>query len=195
MLQILHAKFGGGRGRRIFKPQPTQRKHKINHEIKGKEFRVIGSDGEMLGVMSKGKALSVAEDAGFDLIEIAPNANPPVVKVMDYGKYAYEIQKKEKLQRKNQQKTQLKEIRFKVRTDTHDFNFKTNHAREFLEQGNKVKGSVMFRGREITHKEIGFELLQKFIDTLEDVSKIDNPMKLEGRNIVVILSPIKTKSS
>lgn len=194
MLQILHARFGGGgyRGRNFQKPQNTK-KHKTNHEIRGKEFRVIDPSGEMLGVMSKSQAIARATDMSMDLIEIAPNANPPVCKIMDYGKYIYEQQKKEKLQKKNQKKQELKEIRFKPRTDTHDFNFKANHAKEFLEQGNKVKGTVMFRGREITHKEIGMELLEKFIEHLSEVSKVDNPMRMEGRNLTVILSPNKKK--
>ncbi|MDC1067642.1 translation initiation factor IF-3 [Candidatus Kapabacteria bacterium] len=195
MLQILHAKFGGGggfRGKR-FQPRPQEKKHKTNHEIRGKEFRVIGPDSEMLGVMSKGQAIAKATEFGMDLIEIAPQAEPPVCKIMDYGKYIYEQQKKEKIQKKNQHKQQLKEIRFKPRTDTHDFNFKTNHAKDFLEEGNKVKGTVMFRGREITHKEIGMELLDKFIIALAEVSKVDNPMRMEGRNLTVILSPTKKK--
>lgn len=195
MLQILHAKFGGGggfRGKR-FQPRQPEKKHKTNHEIRGKEFRVIGPAGEMIGVMSKGGAIAKANEFGMDLIEIAPQAKPPVCKIMDYGKYIYEQQKKEKIQKKNQTKQQLKEIRFKPRTDTHDFNFKTNHAKDFLEQGNKVKGSVMFRGREITHKDIGRDMLEKFIETLADYSKVDNPIKMEGRNMTVILSPLKKK--
>lgn len=193
MLQILHAKFGGGggyKGKR-FQPRQPQKKHKTNHEIRGKEFRVIDPTGEMIGVLSKGQAIAKANEFGMDLIEIAPKAKPPVCKIMDYGKYIYEQQKKEKMQKKNQQKQQLKEIRFKPRTDTHDFEFKTNHAREFLKQGNKVKGTVMFRGREITHKEIGADMLDKFIEALQDVGKVDNPVRMEGRNMSIILSPSK----
>jgi len=174
-------------------PPKDNKKHKINREIKGNEFRVIDPDGNMLGVLSRAEAVRRAEDYELDLIEISPKAVPPVVRIMDYGKFSYELQKKEKIQKKNQVQQQMKEIRFKSRTDTHDFNFKTKHAREFLEDGNKVKASVMFRGREITHKDIGQEMLEKFVLALEDVGKVDNPPRMEGRNMTVILAPIKTK--
>lgn len=188
MKSVYFAPFRGQRGKR-----EPERKHKINREIRGDEFRVIAPDGEMLGVLSRKAALKKAELLELDLIEIAPKAKPPVVKIMDYGKYSYEQAKKEKIQRKNQSKQQLKEIRFKWRTDTHDFNFKTKHAKEFLEGGNKVKGSVMFRGREITHREIGAELLKKFVEELEEYGKLDSPIKMEGRNLTVIISPLNTK--
>lgn len=187
MKSVYFAPYKGQRGRR-----EPERKHKINREIKGDEFRVIAPDGEMLGVMPRKVALTKAERMELDLIEIAPKATPPVVKIMDYGKYVYELAKKEKTQRKNQSKQQLKEIRFKWRTDTHDFNFKTKHAKDFLSEGNKVKGSVMFRGREITHREIGAELLKKFVAELEEYGKLDSPLKMEGRNLTVILSPLNT---
>lgn len=169
------------------------KKTRTNNEIRAKEVRVVDAEGKMLGVMTSAEALRRAEAAELDLVEIAPQAKPPVCKIIDFGKYTYELQKKEKLQKKNQLQQQMKEIRFKWRTDTHDFNFKTRHAREFLEQGNKVKGSVMFRGREITHQDIGRELLEKFIAELEDVSKVDSNLKMEGRNMVVILAPAKGK--
>lgn len=167
------------------------KKVRSNNEIRAKEVRVIDSDSKMIGIMNIREALRRAEISELDLVEISPNAKPPVVKIIDYGKHMYEIQKKEKIQKKNQQQQQMKEIRFKWRTDTHDFNFKTRHAREFLESGNKVKGSVMFRGREITHHEVGRELLEKFIEELADVSKIDSKLKMEGRNMIVILAPQK----
>ncbi len=191
MVEIYFNRFGGGPKGNF--PQKDTGKHKVNRDIKGSEFRVIGPDGQMLGVMSRSDAVRRAEDYELDLIEISPNALPPVVRIMDYGKFSYELQKKEKIQKKNQVQQLMKEIRFKSRTDTHDFNFKTKHAREFLEEGNKVKASVMFRGREITHKAIGEEMLEKFVQALEDVGKLDNPPKMEGRNMTVILSPIKTK--
>lgn len=191
MVEIYFNRFGGGpRGNM---PPKDNKKHKINREIKGNEFRVIDPDGNMLGVLSRAEAVRRAEDYELDLIEISPKAVPPVVRIMDYGKFSYELQKKEKIQKKNQVQQQMKEIRFKSRTDTHDFNFKTKHAREFLEDGNKVKASVMFRGREITHKDIGQEMLEKFVLALEDVGKVDNPPRMEGRNMTVILAPIKTK--
>lgn len=177
-------------------PRPgreQQRKHRINHEIKVAEVRVVDTEGKMLGVMQRSEALRMAEEREVDLVEIAPQANPPVCRIIDYGKFVYEIQKKEKLQKKNQVASQLKEIRFKWRTATHDFNFKVKHARSFIEEGNKVKASVMFRGREITHQEIGKELLEKFVEAMTDIAKLDQPLKFEGKNLSVILSPEKGK--
>jgi len=171
----------------------AQKKHRINYEIKVNEVRVIDTDGKMLGIMTRNEALRIAEQREVDVVEIAPQANPPVCKIIDYGKFIYEIQKKEKQQKKNQVTSQLKEIRFKWRTATHDFNFKVKHARSFIEDGNKVKASVMFRGREITHQEIGKELLMKFIEAMADVAKLDQPLKFEGKNLSVILSPEKVK--
>lgn len=181
----------GNRGRRG--APPTPKKHRTNDEIREKEVRLIDAEGEMLGIMDSKKALFMAEEAEMDLVEIAPKAKPPVCKIIDYGKFLYEIQKKEKQQRKNQQQSQMKEVRFKWRTAEHDFNFKTRHARDFIESGNKVKASVMFRGREITHQEIGRELLKKFVEEMKDVAKVDVPIKFEGRNLSVILAPIKSK--
>lgn len=168
-------------------------KFKVNEQIIAKEVRVVDEDGGMHGVMTVSKAIALAESMEKDLVEIAPQAQPPVVKIIDFGKFQYEIQKKEKHQRKQQQQQQMKEIRFKWRTQEHDFNFKTKHAREFIEEGNKVKASVMFRGREITHQEVGEELLKKFIAALEDVAKVDQNVQSEGRSISVVLAPDKTK--
>jgi translation initiation factor IF-3 len=169
----------------------NKNKTKVNEELRGKEFRVISPTGEMLGILTKVAAIKKAEEFGLDLVEISPNAKPPVVKIIDYGKYQYEQAKKDKMQRKNQQQQQLKELRFKPGTEKHDFDFKTKHARGFLESGNKVKATVMFRGREITHKEFGREMLEKFIEELSDISKVDVDIKMEGRNMMVLLSPIK----
>lgn len=179
-------------GRGGFNREPV-RKHKINYEIKVPEVRVIDPAGEMLGVISTREAILKAEGYEMDLVEIAPQAVPPVCKIIDYGKFAYEIAKKEKLQKKNTSQQQMKEVRFKWRTDTHDFNFKVRHARDFLGEGNKVKASVMFRGREITHKEIGEELLKKFVEELADTSKVDSQIRFEGKNLSVILAPDKIK--
>ncbi|MDT3739293.1 MAG: translation initiation factor IF-3 [Candidatus Kapabacteria bacterium] len=170
-----------------------QRTHRINHEIRVPEIRVVDPEGNMLGIMQTREALRIAEEKELDLVEIAPQAKPPVCKIIDFGKFSYEIQKKEKLAKKNQQQQLMKEIRFKWRTDVHDFNFKARHAKDFLEEGNKVKASVMFRGREITHQEIGKELLERFVLEMLDVAKVDSPIKMEGRNLSVIFSPIKTK--
>ena len=170
-----------------------QRSHRINHEIKLPEIRVVDSEGNMLGILPTREALRMAEEKEMDLVEIAPQAKPPVCKIIDFGKFTYEIQKKEKTAKKNQQQQLMKEVRFKWRTDTHDFNFKVRHARDFLDDGNKVKASVMFRGREITHQEIGKELLERFVLELLDVAKVDSPIKMEGRNLSVIMSSTKSK--
>jgi translation initiation factor IF-3 len=130
----------------------------------------------------------------LDLVEIAPQAKPPVCKIIDFGKFKYEQQKREKLQRKNQQVSLLKEIRLHPNTDIHDFDFKVKHAINFLEEGNKVKAVVLFKGREMAYTEQGEELLKKFIEQTQDVAKVESPLKLEGRNMNVILAPAKTKS-
>lgn len=178
-------------GSRLKKDSPHR--HRINEEITVNEIRVLDADGALIGILTKRAALAMAEEREMDLVEIAPQAKPPVCKIIDYGKFIYELQKKEKLQKKNQQQQQVKEVRFKWRTQTHDFNFKVRHAREFIREGNKVKASVMFRGREITHTDIGRELLERFIAELTDVAKVDAPLRMEGKSLSVVLSPDKTK--
>ena len=165
------------------------RKHSINEEITAREVRVIDAGGEQLGVISIDKALSAAQSREMDLVLIAPQAKPPVCKIIDYGKFIYEQQKREKIQKKAQQNKELKEIRLRAGTDTHDLEFKTRHAREFLQNGHKVKATVFFRGREIVHKEIGREILEKFMAILEDVSKIDQDIRSEGRTLSVTIAP------
>ena len=135
----------------------------------------------------------MADDQDLDLVEISPHADPPVGKIMDYGKYRYEQQKKEKEARKKQHTVELKEIRFRPHTDTHDFNFKTKHAKGFLEAGHKVKAYVQFRGRDIIYKDHGMEVLARFITELEELAKIDQAPKMEGRRMTTILSPNKKK--
>ena len=169
--------------------QEPQRKHKINDEISAPEVRVVDAQGSPLGVLPRRDALSLALEREVDLVEIAPQANPPVCKIIDYGKFIYEQTKRDKQQKKAQTHSTLKEVRFKAGTDTHDFDFKTRHAREFLEEGHKVKATVMFKGREILHKELGEVVLQRFIDALADVAKIDQPMRMEGRFLGVMLAP------
>lgn len=129
----------------------------------------------------------------MDIVEIAPQADPPVCKVIDYGKFVYELQKKEKLQRKNQQTSILKEIRLHPNTDTHDFEFKARHAINFVEEGNKVKVAVIFKGRELTYKEHGEELLKRFIEKMTEVAKVEQDINFEGRTMTVILAPLKSK--
>ena len=133
------------------------------------------------------KAFKIAEEKGLDVVEVSPNSNPPVCKIMDYGKYIYEQSKKEKINKKKQHTIVVKEIRMRPKTDTHDLEFKVKHAREFIEQKNKVKFTVQFRGRELAYKEFGRQLLERVQEMLEDVAKIENPIKFEGRNMTMIL--------
>lgn len=143
------------------------------------------------GVFPLDEALRMAEEQQLDLVEISPQADPPVCKIMDFGKFRYEQQKKEKEAKKKQHTVELKEIRFRPHTDDHDFDFKTKHAKRFLEEGNKVRAYVQFRGRDIIYKDHGMELLAKFIQELSDLCKIDQEPKMEGRRMTTILSPAK----
>ncbi|OLD76793.1 MAG: translation initiation factor IF-3 [Ignavibacteria bacterium 13_1_40CM_2_61_4] len=154
------------------------------------QVRVIDDAGQ-LGVMSPAEGIKLARQRGLDLIEIVPNATPPVCKIMDFGKFKYEQTKKDKLQRKHQHVTQLKELRFHPNTDDHDFEFKTRHARRFLEEGHKLKATVVFKGREITYKEHGEELLRRLAEKLADLAKVDQVAKLEGRSMAMIFAPDK----
>lgn len=168
-------------------------KNRLNNQIRAKEIRLIDSDGKMVGIVSVPEALRMAEQRDLDLVEISPNANPPVCKIMDYAKFVYEQQKREKVQKRQASAQQMKELRFTARIATHDFNFKSRHAREFLMEGNKVKATVFFRGREILNQKVGEELLQKLVEDLQDISKVDSPAKLEGKKLSLILSPDKAK--
>lgn len=150
-------------------------------------------DGSQLGILDIREAQSTAQNRGLDLVEIAPQADPPVCKIVDYGKFIYEIQKKEKTQKKNQQVSVLKEIRLHPNTDTHDFEFKARHAINFIEEGNKVKVSVIFKGRELAYTEHGEKLLRSFVEKLSDVAKPEFDIKFEGKAMNVILVPLKTK--
>lgn len=156
-------------------------------------MRVIDDEGEQLGIMPPRKALAIAEEKELDLVEIAPQANPPVCRIMDYGKYRYEQQKKEKLLKKKQQTVSIKEVRYHPTTDTHDFDFKLRHARQFLLDGHKVKASVVFRGRQMAHQELGFELLKKLRAELEDLAIVEKEPNMEGRSMIAIFTPDKKK--
>lgn len=156
-------------------------------------MRVVDPEGNH-GIYDVETALDMARRQDLDLVEVAPGANPPVCKIIDYGKYRYEQQKKEKEQRKKAAKVELKEVRFRPHTDTHDFDFKTRHARDFLEDGNKVRAYVQFRGRDIIYKDQGMDLLRRFIEELQDVAQIDQPPRMEGRRMATILGPTKKKS-
>jgi len=154
---------------------------------------VIDTDGKQLGIMSPREALKIAELKGLDLVEIVPNAEPPVCKIVDYGKYRYEQQKKEKTQRKKQAVVEVKEIRFHPNTDEHDFEFKARHCKQFLLDGYKVKATVIYKGRELIYPEKGEELLNRLIVKLEDVAKVESPPKFEGRSMTTILITDKSK--
>mgnify|MGYP001033494248 CR=1 FL=1 len=161
----------------------------INEQIRDKEIRLIGESGEQLGIMSSREALKLAEEAGLDLVKIAPTAKPPVCKILDYGKYRFEMQKKEKEAKKNQKVVELKEIRLSLNIDTNDFNTKVNQAAKFLQQGHKLKVSIRFRGREMAHTNIGEQLLRDFAAKCADIANLDKQPKLEGRNMSMFLSP------
>jgi translation initiation factor IF-3 len=153
---------------------------------------VIDDNGAQLGVMSPREAITIAQQKGRDLIEVVPNALPPVCKIMDFGKYKYELQKKEKLQKKHQHISLVKELRFHPNTDVHDFEFKAKHAIQFIADGHKVKATVIFKGREITYKEHGESLLNRLTERLVAVAKIDQPLHMEGRNMIVLYVPDRT---
>ena len=163
----------------------------INEEIRDKEVRLIGADGEQLGIVAVGEAQRLADEKNLDLVKIAPQAQPPVCKIMDYGKHKFEIAKREKENRKNQKVSNVKEVRLTPNIDDHDFNTKLNQAVKFLKGGDKVKVSVRFRGREITHSSIGRDLLVRFREGADDVGTSDSDIKLEGRNMAMVLSPKK----
>ena len=160
-----------------------------NEEIKFKEVRVINSDGSQLGVLPIEKAIEAAYAQDLDLVNISPNAQPPVCKIMDYGKYRFEQAKREKEQRKNQKVVEVKEIRLGLSIDVHDFETKGKHARRFLEDGNKVKVSIRFRGRELGHPEIGLETMSRFADFCKDFCVVEKAAKMEGRNMLMFLAP------
>ena len=160
----------------------------INEQIRDKEVRVIGEDGEQLGIMSAKDAQKLAQDAELDLVKIAPNATPPVCRIVDYGKFRYEQMRKEKEAKKKQKTIDIKEIRFSPNIDKNDLNTKINQARKFLTKGDKVKVSVRFRGRELAHMEIGKEILDNFAEELADVAVIEKPAKAEGRSMVMFLA-------
>ena len=160
----------------------------INDEIREKEVRVIDSDGAQLGIISLKDALAIAAEKNLDLVEIAPTANPHVCRIMDYGKYKFEQMKREKEAKKNQKVIEVKEIRLSLNIDTNDFNTKLKQAIKFLKDGNKVKVSVRFRGREMAHPELGTEMVQRFADGAAEFGSVDKMPKLEGRSMVMIIS-------
>ena len=160
---------------------------RVNEGITASEIRVVDENGEMKGVMSVPEALKLAEEAGLDLVEISPNTNPPVCKILDYGKYKYEQQKKAAEARKKQKIIDVKEVKIRPTTEKHDYEVKMRNARRFLENGDKVKVSMRFRGREMAHQDIGMQLLQRMKTELSDIAKPEQEPRLEGRQMIMIL--------
>ncbi len=183
---LLCAKIGG-----VFKI--STKELLVNEEIKAKEVRVVGVEGDPIGIMSPEAALKIAYDQGYDLVLMAPQAQPPVCRIMDYGKYRFERDKKEKEAKKKQQVIELKEIQLSCRIDTHDFETKVRHAIKFLESGNKVRVVMRFKGREMSHIGIGQEIMQKFRDICSEVGTVDKAPVLDGRILSMVISPVKNK--
>ena len=163
--------------------------HELNEDIHDKEIRLIGSDGEQMGIVSSEEALKIADAQGLDLVKISPQANPPVCKLMNYGKFRFEQSKREKDARKNQRVVEVKEIRMSPGIDIGDFNTKLKNAQKFIADGNRVKVSVRFRGREMAHTDIGRALLDKFAEQCAETASLDKGAKLEGRMMSIFLSP------
>lgn len=162
---------------------------RINKEIRADRLRVISEKGEQVGILTLREALAMAEDAGLDLVEIAPSAKPPVAKIIDYGKFRYHQQKKEKDSKKTQVQIKVKEIKLKPNIDTHDFETKLKHARDFVLKGNKVRLTIVFRGREMLHRDLGMKVVDNFCQELSDIATVESAPKLMGRMMTTILIP------
>ena len=160
----------------------------INEAIRDREIRVISEDGEQLGIMSADQALKLAESKNLDLVKFAPQANPPVCKIVDYGKYRFEQAKREKEAKKNQRIIEIKEIRLSLNIDTHDFDTKVGHAKRFFEEGNKLKVSIRFRGREMAHPEIGLKIMERFAQACTEYGTVEKAAKLEGRQMLLFMA-------
>ncbi|MBU5612327.1 translation initiation factor IF-3 [Geomonas azotofigens] len=161
----------------------------INQTIRAKEVRVVGADSEQLGILPLREALALAESQQLDLVEVSPTAVPPVCRIMDYGKFKYQQAKKQAEAKKKQVQVELKEVKLRPKTDTHDLEFKVKHVRRFLEEGNKAKITVVFRGREITHQELGMAALEKVAAELADIGIVEVRQKMEGRSMFMIVAP------
>ena len=177
-----------------FKPNYFQRRSKpqgpkANERIKALDVQVIGSDGNNLGVMQLKQAIQLAKDEGLDLIEISPNASPPVCKIMDMGKYKYDMQKKANQAKKKQKVVSLKEIKLRPGTEIHDYNFKIKNAKKFITKGDKVKFTVKFKGREMQHVELGKDLMKRIIEDTKEIGKVETHPKFEGRQMIMIIQP------
>ena len=174
----------------FFHRRPRYHGPKTNERIRSLDVQVINSDGQNLGVLPIKKAIETAKSEGLDLIEISPNANPPVCKIMDMGKYKYDLQKKANQAKKKQKTVSLKEIKLRPGTETHDYNFKIKNAKKFISKGNKVKFTVKFKGREMQHTELGKDLMNKIIEETKEIAKVESQPKFEGRQMVMIIQPL-----
>ncbi len=179
---------------RCFNISKKEKETLINEDIRCEELRVIGADGSQLGIMPTDKAQNLAIEQNLDLVLIAAQAQPPVAKIMDFGKYRFEQAKREKEAKKNQKVINIKEIQLSLNIDTHDFDTKRNAAVKFLSKGDKVKVSIRFRGREMGHSQYGYDLMERFAEGCSEVSNIEKPAKLEGRNMLMFLAPKPVKS-
>lgn len=186
-----HHRRSAAIARRPHNAPPPQRDTgpRINERIRAPEIRLIGAEGENIGVVTPGRAMAMAQELGLDLVEISPNAAPPVCKIMDFGKFKYEQQKKEAEARKKQKIIEIKEIKFRPGTDTHDYDVKMRSVKKFLGEGDKVKVTLRFRGREMAHQELGLDLLKRVAADVEDIAKVENMPKLEGRQMVMMIGP------
>ena len=173
-----------------FQKRTKDRGPRSNNRISSPEVQVIANDGENLGILNTNEAISIAKKQDLDLIEIAPNANPPVCKIMDMGKYKYDAQKKANLAKKKQKIIALKEIKMRPVTETHDYEFKVKNAKKFISKGDKVKFTVKFKGREMQHTELGKDLMNRIIEETKDIAKVESQPKFEGRQMVMIIQPI-----
>jgi len=162
---------------------------RVNREIDVRSIRLVGADGEMIGVVTLREGLLMAEEAGLDLVEVSPNADPPVCKILDFGKFKYEDQKKKNAARKKQKVIEVKEIKLRPNIDDHDYDVKMRSMRKFLEEGDKVKVTLRFRGRELAHQDLGMKVLEKVRDDLEDLGKVEQIPKMEGRQMVMVIAP------
>lgn len=170
----------------------SEHRIRVNEQIRISPVRLIGSDGSQFGVVSLEEARERADEDGLDLVEVAPDSRPPVVKLMDYGKFRYEEQRRARESRKKQHRIQVKEVKFRPGTGDHDYEFKLRHARRFLEDGNKVKLTMMFRGRQVTHPEVGREVLERATQDLGDLARVESRPNMEGRNMSMVLAPTTT---
>ena len=161
----------------------------MNEKIRAPELRLIGAEGENIGVVTPERARELAEEAGLDLVEISPNATPPVCKIMDFGKFKYEQQKRESEARKKQKIIEVKEVKFRPNTDTHDYDVKMRNVVKFIENGDKVKCTLRFRGREMAHQQLGMDLLNRVRDDVEEIAKVEAFPRLEGRQMIMVLAP------